>query len=179
MDKTCFLCGKQADIITESNNGIVFHVNCKTCGIYLIERIVVRILDTSKELKHKNKWMLSALTREASEFNNNELRILKSNYNSLLDSFNANITINERQKRILRYISKYSKPGGSYKELYYPNVINVTVQFTDAAGVDMATPVAVPWYLADDLQSRPIRSVVVYPSSDRRCAHFYYGVGYL
>lgn len=30
------------------------------------------------------------------------------------------------------------------------NVINVTIQFTDAAGADMATPVAVPWYLADD-----------------------------
>lgn len=31
-----------------------------------------------------------------------------------------------------------------------PNVINVTVQFIDAEGTDMATPVAVPWYLADD-----------------------------
>jgi hypothetical protein len=30
-----------------------------------------------------------------------------------------------------------------------PN-INVTIQFTDAAGADMATPVCVPWYLADD-----------------------------
>lgn len=30
------------------------------------------------------------------------------------------------------------------------NVINVAVQFTDAAGADMATAVSVPFYLADD-----------------------------
>ena len=30
------------------------------------------------------------------------------------------------------------------------NVINVAVQFTDAAGADMATPVCVPFYLASD-----------------------------
>lgn len=28
--------------------------------------------------------------------------------------------------------------------------ITVTIQFTDAEGADMATPVAVPWYLSDD-----------------------------
>ncbi len=31
-----------------------------------------------------------------------------------------------------------------------PDVINVTIQFTDALGADMATPVSVRWYLADD-----------------------------
>ena len=30
------------------------------------------------------------------------------------------------------------------------NVINVTVQFNDAAGTAMATPVALPWYFATD-----------------------------
>ena len=30
------------------------------------------------------------------------------------------------------------------------STINVTVQFKDAAGVDMATPVSVAWYLASD-----------------------------
>ncbi len=31
-----------------------------------------------------------------------------------------------------------------------PDTINVTIQFTDAAGADMATPVAVPWYYSSD-----------------------------
>lgn len=31
-----------------------------------------------------------------------------------------------------------------------PDVINVTIQFTDDNGSDMAVPVSVPWYHADD-----------------------------
>lgn len=36
------------------------------------------------------------------------------------------------------------------------NVINVAIQFTDAAGADMATAVCVPWYIAGDAVGQTI-----------------------
>ena len=104
------------------------NVGKKIAQLHVTEKLIVAETDITDMIAEVAA--LDGLTASVSELNILDDATVTTEELNLLDNQVAGATI---------VVGAESDPN-----------INVTIQFTDAAGADMATPVCVPWYLADD-----------------------------
>ncbi|MFH1453108.1 MAG: hypothetical protein ABIH00_03910 [Armatimonadota bacterium] len=113
MYENCFLCRKKATLITpDAGNERIYHVECETCGSYVIDVEYKFFLD---ELLPSVRANLSGFVRAAKEYENKETVLTWESINEYLDSYIPVYHL-EKVEKILTYIEfKTNKSGGEVK----------------------------------------------------------------